>query len=369
MSLDLFGSQSVFVPKTEGVKYAGSKLKLLPYILSEILDLDGVTSIFDGFSGTTRVSQALSQVGSFRLIVNDTSVWSEVFARCYLQATEPLSYYKELVDHLNGIPGYDGWFSLNYGGREYDQKKPFQLKNTRKLDGIRDEIDKLALSEIDKSVALTSLILALDGVDSTLGHYVAYLAKWSSRSYKDLKLSVPRICYSRHGSAKVYRGDVFDVINHEAFDLAYYDPPYGSNNEKMPPSRVRYNAYYHFWKTVVLNDRPDLFGKVARRCDSRDTCGVSMFEEFKKDDSGRYLAMLALEKLIKETKSRYILLSYSSGGRATKEDLMRILTEQGKLLRIIEVDYRKNVMSKMKWTNEWVASQDINKEYLFLLKK
>ena len=44
-------------------------------------------------------------------------------------------------------------------------------------------------------------------------------------------------------------------------DLAYYDPPYGSNNDKMPPSRVRYASYYHVWTTIIQNDRPELFGK------------------------------------------------------------------------------------------------------------
>jgi adenine-specific DNA methylase len=48
-------------------------------------------------------------------------------------------------------------------------------------------------------------------------------------------------------------------------DLAYFDPPYGSNNEKRPPSRVRYAAYYHLWTSICRFDRPILFGKAQRR--------------------------------------------------------------------------------------------------------
>jgi hypothetical protein len=44
-------------PPTEGIKYAGSKLKLLPHIL-RLAKKVNPRSIFDGFSGTTRVSQA-----------------------------------------------------------------------------------------------------------------------------------------------------------------------------------------------------------------------------------------------------------------------------------------------------------------------
>jgi hypothetical protein len=35
----------------------------------------------------------------------------------------------------------------------------------------------------------------------------------------------------------------------------------------------------------------------------------------------------------------------------------------------MEVDYKKNVMAAMSWTNEWVAESPSHKEYLFLLEK
>ncbi len=42
--LDLFGNTKIETPKTEGIKYAGSKLKLLPSILDVVskLKLDNV---------------------------------------------------------------------------------------------------------------------------------------------------------------------------------------------------------------------------------------------------------------------------------------------------------------------------------------
>ncbi len=39
-------------------------------------------------------------------------------------------------------------------------KRPWQKHNTRKLDAIREEIDRLNLDADDKAVALTSLILS-----------------------------------------------------------------------------------------------------------------------------------------------------------------------------------------------------------------
>ena len=145
--------------------------------MENIKDLP-IENILDGFSGTTRVSQAFANAG-YNVTSNDISYWSETFGKCFLLANSENSYYKGLINHLNNVKPKEGWFTENYGGDEVfvGEKRPFQKKNTKKLDGIREEIDRLNLNKIDTSVALTSLILALDKVDSTLGHYVSYLKK------------------------------------------------------------------------------------------------------------------------------------------------------------------------------------------------
>ena len=355
------------IPKTEGIKYAGSKLKLLPFIFEMLSGLKGIETVLDGFSGSTRVSQAFAQLG-YTTTSNDISAWSEVFATCYLKSEKPNTFYKEIIENLNNLTGVDGWYTENYGGAEAEIKKPFQLKNTRKLDAIRDEIERLNLPWEDKCVLITSLIYALDKVDNTLGHYVAYLTDWSARSYNDLLLKLP-YRFSNEKEHRVIRDDVFNTVKNNRFDLVYFDPPYGSNNEKMPPSRERYAAYYHLWTTIINNDKPQLFGKANRREDSRDDCGGSVFEEFRKNSSGEFLAMEALRKLINETNSRYLLLSYSSGGRATREQLLEIISDAGKLLEIRQIDYKKNVMSNMRSTSEWITSDGQHNEYLFLMEK
>jgi adenine-specific DNA-methyltransferase len=365
---DLFSIEQVpQIPKTQGIKYAGSKLKILPYIIDLVSHLKGVKNILDGFSGTTRVSQALAQLG-YGIIANDISIWSEVFANCYLKSNRPDFYYQEIIDHLNNLKGYDGWFTNYYGLTSCESKKPFQLKNTQKLDAIRDEIEKLNLLWIDKCVILASLIYALDCVDSTLGHYVAYLSQWSQRSFNDLYLELPKR-FKHCGKHKVVRGDIFDTLKNTKCDLAYFDPPYGSNNEKMPPSRVRYASYYHIWTTVIKHDKPKVFGRANRREDSRDTVAGSVFEDFRKDEKGSFIAMDAIRKMIKNTKAKYILLSYSSGGRATRTELTDIINESGKMIEAVEIDYKKNVMANMKWTNEWACKNNSNKEFLFLMQR
>lgn len=368
IQLDLFKNTILTTPKTQGIKYAGSKLKIIPYIVEVLSELKDVRNVLDGFTGTTRVAQAFAQLG-YNVTASDISVWSEVFANCYLKSSKSDSFFQDILDYLNSLDGFDGWYTRHYGADLLeDKKRPFQSKNTRKLDAIRNEIEKLDLEWVDKCVILASLIYALDSVDSTLGHYVSYLAKWSPRSHNDLFLKLPKR-FKSEGTHKVIQGDIFETINNDEYDLAYFDPPYGSNNEKMPPSRVRYASYYHIWTTIIKHDMPSVFGKVNRREDSRDLVAGSVFEEFRKDKNGSFLAMQALRKLVKEAKARYILLSYSSGGRATKQELNEIINESGKLIKTIEVNFKKNVMANMRWTHKWINSDGKHHEYLFLMEK
>ena len=363
------------VPATEGVKYAGSKLRLLPCILQLVNKVKPKT-VLDGFAGTTRVSQALAQSG-YRVIANDIAAWSKAFATCYLLNPNPASHYQPLVEHLNALPGRDGWFTEHYGGDANGGssigkdrlKKPWQRHNTRRLDAMRDEMERLPVSETEKAVLLTSLMLALDDVDSTLGHFASYLRDWSPRSYDKLHLKLPRLRPARNRHA-VYQSDIFDLIPKVQADLAYFDPPYGSNNEKMPPSRVRYAAYYHLWTSICLHDKPALFGKARRRADTSDVVAGSAFEDFRKGKSGRFVALEAIERLLQGTRARYILLSYSSGGRATAQELNEVIKAAGRLVEVMEMDYRRNVMAGMRWTHQWVSeAEEPNKEFLFLIEK
>jgi len=78
----------------------------------------------------------------------------------------------------------------------------------------------------------------------------------------------------------------------------------------------------------------------------------------------------AIERLLRETRARHVILSYSSGGRATAEELNDVIRRSGKLIEVVEVDYKRNVMGGMRWTNEWIRDADeTNREFLFLIEK
>src|SRR3989344_3846193 len=123
----LFNEKNFSDIKTQGIKYAGSKLKIIPYILESIKDLE-INTVLDGFSGSTRVSQAFAQAG-YDVTSNDIAHWSEVCARCFLLHNKDNQYYQNIINELNSLRGYNGWVTTNYGGEEnMETKMPFQKK-------------------------------------------------------------------------------------------------------------------------------------------------------------------------------------------------------------------------------------------------
>ena len=96
----------------------------------------------------------------------------------------------------------------------------------------------------------------------------------------------------------------------------------------------------------------------------------SAFEEFRRGPSGRFVAVEAMERLLQSVRARHIILSYSSGGRATAQELNEVIHAAGRLVEVLELDYRRNVMAGMRWTHQWVNQAEAsNKEFLFLIEK
>jgi adenine-specific DNA-methyltransferase len=78
----------------------------------------------------------------------------------------------------------------------------------------------------------------------------------------------------------------------------------------------------------------------------------------------------ALEQLIRVAQARWIILPYSSGGRATVEELSDVLRRNGRLPKVREINYRQNVMARMTSTRQWIPdTRQPHREFLFLLEK
>ena len=53
----------------------------------------------------------------------------------------------------------------------------------------------------------------------------------------------------------------------------------------------------------------------------------------------------------------------------SEKELNDIINKSGKIIKAIEINYKKNVMGNMRWTNDWINSDGKYLEYLFLMKK
>ena len=212
---------------TEGIRYTGSKREIIPRIINMIHNhCTNVETVLDACAGTTRVSQALRKNG-FSVTSNDLAEYTQTFATCYLKNIKESSHYKPWIQHLNNLKGIDGWFTKNYGGivthnqsenavQADGQKRPWQKHNTQRLDAILAEIPKLTQNPIEQAVLKTSTILAMDKVDNTMGHQVAYLKKWPKRSYESIQLHVPTLI--PHGKeCFVSQRSIFDI--NQQYDL------------------------------------------------------------------------------------------------------------------------------------------------------
>lgn len=358
---------------TQGIRYTGSKKEILSSILDITKNLN-IKNTLDAFAGTTRVGQAFKLSG-YNVDSNDISVYSKVFADCYLVNNQTQEHFVDKIQHLNNLQGYEGWYTQHYGGvvttnpkgdavQSDGKKRPWQKHNTMKLDGIRDEIDKISENEIEKSVLLTSLILAMDKVDNGLGHQVSYLKNWSSRSSLKLSLECPNLIQGT-GEYNSHTNDVFNI--EKEYDLIYLDPPYGTNNEKTKTTRVRYASYYHLWTTIVKNDKPDLFGASLRREDvSSDTKpgAISVFESTNYD-----VVKKSIYNLINNLNSRYFLFSYNNKSKVKISDLIDMFSTDFTLLETRYFKHKENVQKKLTSNKEWLGDQGENLEFLFLIEK
>lgn len=358
--------------KFESIRYSGSKDKILPKI-DLILQDRPIESVLDGFSGSVRVSQYFKYKG-YNTTCNDMAIYSKHIGECYLLARQPHSYYKKIIDHLNNLSPTHGWFSENYGGIDNNGtsvqsdglKRPFQMHVTEKLDAIRTEIDNLYPTDcVDKSVLLTSLMLALDIVCNDMGHHVSYLKDWSGKTYKPLHLKVPKYT-ADNLNHNVVSGDVFDVKGN--FDLCYFDPPYGTSNEKTKTTRVRYFSYYHLWTTVCKNDAPNLVGSSKRRYDvSSDSLpgAISEFESTKDQ-----IVEDSFKSLVSKFDTEYTLISYSNRSKVKIDRLLEIISDHQKIENVLKFDHKPNsqtfTIKHGDWKNE---VKEPNHEYLILSKR
>jgi len=291
------------------IKYIGSKRVLVPRIAAvagilrdRLLSGEAPTAL-DPFCGTTRVAQALKREG-FTVTASDMASYAEVLAATYIATDGSRVRRSELqakLDHLNALDGVPGYFTQVF----CEEARYFQPFNGARIDAMRTEIERIAVSREERAILLTALMEAADRVDSTTGLQMAYLKQWAPRSFNPISLRMPELV---DGPGVAHRADANALVpTLEPVDLVYLDPPYNQHS---------YHSNYHVWETLIRNDAPEAYGVARKRVDCRTV---------KSAYNSRVAAWRAFESLVRSVKARTAIVSFSDEGFFGRSDIEQLL--------------------------------------------
>lgn len=330
------------------VKYIGSKRVLAP-LIERVASVLPIRSACDVFAGTTRVGQAFRRAGVV-VLSNDTATYSEALGQAYIAAGEETDRVRirQLLAHLSQLEPTRGYFTETFCLRS----RYFQPHNGMRVDAIRDEIDRLPLTPVERGLLLTSLMEAADRVDSTCGLQMAYLKEWAPRSYSNLELREPRAVPGPPG--EITRMDANELAPQlSGFDCAYLDPPYNQHS---------YFSNYHIWETLVRWDAPETYGVACKRIDCRTV---------KSAYNSRRQAWQAFSQLIEVLPTPWIIVSFNNEGFYDLDLVAALLSEKG-YVRSVAIDFKRYVGAQIGIYNP--AGEKVgrvshlrNKEVLFVV--
>lgn len=336
------------------IKYLGSKRTLIPFILETVRAVPNTQTVIDLFSGTSRVGHALKGAG-YRVIANDHNAYAATLARCYVEADRQYLLHpaKSLIREFNSLPGRPGYFTETF----CEKSRFFQPRNGERIDAIREEIERKSLDPELKAVLLVSLMEAADRVDSTTGVQMAYLKSWAARAHNDLELRMPDVLErGPFGKCVVHQMDARTAAGVLEGDVAYIDPPYNQHS---------YLGNYHIWESLVLWDKPEVYGVACKRVDCRSR--QSVFNS-KREFGG------AIRQVLQTIRAKTLIVSFNNEGYIQREEMESLLSSLWggtASVTTIESDYKRYVGAQIgiynpSGTKVGKVSHLRNKEFLYV---
>lgn len=306
-------------------------------------------TLFDAFCGTGSVSDRLKD--KYDIIINDNLKWATIYTAGRLYA--PICHFKKL--------GFDPFGFLNQNSEKqygfiYKTYAPtesnrmyFTPENAGRIDYFRAQIEdwrrKRLISEPEYTFLLASLIESVSKVSNTAGVYGAFLKKWDARALKPIGFIKPIYNTCVSGSVTIHNDKIEDIISDVECDILYLDPPYTQN---------QYGTQYHLLETLILDDHPSV----------SNVTGSRPVMPMRSDWSKEYKVNILFDRVIANTKARYIILSYNNDGFMSKEYIEAVLKRYG-----IPETYCCKKISYKKYQNWKSQNQKEHFEYLFFVEK
>ena len=350
---------------TQLITYLGNKRSLLPFLHSgfrAVQDKLGKEKLIclDGFAGSGVVSRLLKTISS-ELHTNDLEDYSFTCNSAFLKNKSDVSKKKliKYIDFLNENKRYSdeiGFIRGNYAPKDDNNVQQgervfYTNDNARIIDNVRELLNDFP--EPYRTLCLASLLVKASIHNNTsgvfkgfhkkdgIGHFGGKGENALTRIKGEIILDLPLLS-DFECPVNVHQKDINELIKNSSlpeFDLVYYDPPYNQHP---------YGSNY-FMLNIINGGKP---------IDIQD--GVSgISKDWNKSDYNRArVAEQSMDELIKNTKAKYILISYNNEGIIGVDNFRAILSRYGNV-SLHEQEYNtyrgsRNLNDRDIKVNEWL---------------
>ena len=366
--------------KSQIITYMGNKRKLLDTIGDSIDEVKNemkkdTVSLCDGFSGSGIVSRLLKTKGNV-LYTNDIAGYSKTLNDCYLATPTPtmMKNIQKYIDTANKLADNfesqieNPWISKHWAPQSDKINKSdrayFTRENARRIDIMRDYIETIPKQY--KPFVLAPLLVQASIHNNTNGQFSAYYKDGDvgafggkkkideKRITGSIRLPYP-IFYQNKCNVHTSQSDTNKWTEkkkkNDKCDIVYYDPPYN----KHP-----YNIYY--FMLDIINDWDKSLDIPETNRGQPMNWTVSKY-------NSRVNAKQAMENLIKNTHSSYIILSYNDGGIISIPDLDTLLEKNA--AKVIKKPITHKTYNRLKGISNYKRENEYKdvKEFLYIIKK
>ena len=353
----------------------GNKRKFLDLINNIVIAIENREQkkliIGEGFSGSGVVSR-LFKTKAKEFHVNDLAGYSYTLNKCYLStpSQEELQNINDYINQANNFVNTSGdnlvepWIQKHWAPNGEITKKDrvyFTEENAKRIDKYRSFISKVPKKY--RYYLLAPLLVECSIHNNTNGQFSAFyknelgIGQFGGKKNIDLKRITKKIVLpfpvlsTIPCPINISRADTNEWIKKQPeMDLVYYDPPYN----KHP-----YSIYYFLldiindWKTD--EEIPDT---------NRGQPKTWVKSKYNSTPNAKDI----FNDLIKYTKSKYILISYNSGGIIPLLKLEEILEKYG---HVEKIPFEHKTYNKLRGIANYKRQQKATKikEFLWLLQK
>lgn len=344
------------------MRFIGSKASLLKNIDTVISEnTTGNESVFcDIFSGTGAVARYFKP--RYEVHSNDVLHFSYVIQKATVENNnkpafsklrsigigDPFKFLEETQIQILDYNDDNYFITKNYTPHDRCERMYLSNKNAARIDFIRNTIEawkkEKLLTKLEYYYLLAGLIEAVPSVSNITGTYGAYLKHWDKRTYKDLEMARLDVIDNKRKN-KSYNKEANKLIRELEGDILYLDPPYNSR---------QYAPNYHLLETISRYDCPQIHG----------VTGMRPYDDLKSPFCIKSEVSDAFEDLVSKAKFSNIVMSYSTDGLMTADEIEKILKRHGveETYKMYSIPYRQYMSKKTKQT-------ECLYEYIFYIKK